>query len=119
MRVSLADCDDPVHDGGSTRIVCIVSNDGSTDSGRLRLVVNLPGQARVVGDPIPPRVTAEGQTLTFDGINSIPPGGHSTFEVTYKLPAGAGTKATAVATLSGDDLEGRAESECTTTFLGP
>ena len=119
IRVSLADCDDPVHDGGSTRIVCIVTNDGATDSGRLRLVVNLPGQARVVGDPIPPRVTAEGQTLTFDGVNSIPPGGHSTFEVTYKLPAGAAAKATAVATLSGDDLEGRAESECTTTFLGP
>jgi len=119
VRVSLADCDDPVHDGGSTRVVCIVTNDGTADSGRLRLVVNLPNQARVVSDPIPPRVTTEGQTLTFDGINSIPPGGHSTFEVTYKLPAGAGTKATAVATLSGDMLEGRAESECTTTFLGP
>ena len=119
MRVSLADCDDPVHDGGSTRVVCIVTNDGTADSGRLRLVVNLPNQSRVVGDPIPPRVTTEGQTLTFDGINSIPPGGHSIFEVTYKLPAGAGTKATAVATLSGDNLEGRAESECTTTFLGP
>jgi hypothetical protein len=24
-----------------------------------------------------------------------------------------------VATLSGDELEGRAESECATTFLGP
>ena len=119
VRVSLADCDDPVHDGGSTRVVCIVSNDGTADSGRLRLVVNLPNQARIVSDPIPPRVTTEGQTLTFDAINSIPPGGHSTFEVTYKLPAGAGTKATAVATLSGDMLEGRAESECTTTFLGP
>jgi hypothetical protein len=119
VRVSLADCDDPVHDGGSTRVVCIVTNDGTADSGRLRLVVNLPNQSSVVGDPIPPRVTTEGQTLTFDGINSIPPGGHSIFEVTYKLPAGAGTKATAVATLSGDNLEGRAESECTTTFLGP
>ena len=119
VRVSIADCDDPVQDGGSTRIVCTVTNDGSQASGRLRLVVNLPSQSRVIGDPIPPRVTTEGQTLTFDGINSIPPGGHSTFEVTYKLPAGTGTRATAVATLSGDDLEGRAESECTTTFLGP
>ena len=119
LRVSIADCDDPVQDGGSTRIVCTVTNDGSVDSGRLRLVVNLPSQARVIGDPIPPRVTTEGQTLTFDGINSIPPGGHSTFEVTYKLPAGAGTRATSVATLSGDELEGRTESECTTTFLGP
>lgn len=119
VRVSLADCDDPVHDGGSTRIVCIVTNDGAAESGRLRLVVELPGQARLVGDPIPPRVTSEGQTHTFDGIASIPPGGHSTFEVTYKLPPGTGTKATAVATLSGDDLEGRVESECTTTFLGP
>jgi hypothetical protein len=119
VRVSIADCDDPVQDGGSTRIVCTVTNDGSIDSGRLRLVVNLPNQARVIGDPIPPRVTTEGQTLTFDGINSIPPGGHSTFEVTYKLPAGAGTRATSVATLSGDQLEGRTESECSTTFLGP
>lgn len=119
VRVSIADCDDPVQDGGSTRIVCTVTNDGSIDSGRLRLVVNLPNQARVIGDPIPPRVTTEGQTLTFDGINSIPPGGHSTFEVTYKLPAGAGTRATSVATLSGDTLEGRTESECSTTFLGP
>ena len=119
LRVSIADCDDPVQDGGATRIVCTVTNDGSVDSGRLRLVVNLPSQARVFGDPIPPRVTTEGQTLTFDGINSIPPGGHSTFEVTYKLPAGAGTRATSVATLSGDELEGRTESECTTTFLGP
>ncbi len=119
VRVSIADCDDPVQDGGSTRIVCTVTNDGSQASGRLRLVVNLPSQGRVIGDPIPPRVTTEGQTLTFDGITSIPPGGHSTFEVTYKLPAGTAARATAVATLSGDDLEGRAESECTTTFLGP
>jgi hypothetical protein len=61
----------------------------------------------------------EGGTLTFDGINSIPPGGHATFEITYKLPAGTGARATTVATLSGDELEGRAESECATTFLGP
>ena len=42
-----------------------MTNDGSQASGRLRLVVNLPNQARVIGDPIPPRVTTEGQTLTY------------------------------------------------------
>lgn len=119
LRLSIADCDDPVQDGGSTRVIGTVTNNGLSDSGRLRLVVNLPEKARVVGDPVPSRVSMEGGTLTFDGINSIPPGGHATFEITYKLPAGTGARATTVATLSGDELEGRAESECATTFLGP
>jgi len=119
LRLSLADCDDPVQDGGATRVIGTVTNNGLSDSGRLRLVVNLPEKARVVGDPVPSRVSMEGRTLTFDSINSIPPGGHATFEITYKLPAGVRSVGTAVATLSGDELEGRTESECATTFLGP
>jgi len=120
IRLSVADCDDPVQVGGSTTVVCTVTNNGGAGSGRLRLVLVLPEESRPVGDPSPSRVSIEGRTLTFDGIGSIPPGGHATFEATYRLPAGTpASRAIAVATLSGDQLDGRVESECTTTFLAP
>jgi hypothetical protein len=120
IRLSVADCDDPVQVGGSTTVVCTVSNNGGAASGRLRVVLTIPEEARLVGDPIPSKVSIEGRTLTFDGIGSIPPGGHAAFEATYRLPAGtAASRAIAVATLSGDQLDGRVESECTTTFLAP
>ena len=58
--------------------------------------------------------------LSFDGIASIPPGGHATFEASYRVPAGAaGARAVATASLSGDQLDGRMETDCSTTFLAP
>ncbi len=119
LRLSVADCADPVQVGGSTTVVCTVTNNGGAASGRLRVVLSIPEEARLVGDPTPSKVSIEGRTLTFDGIGSIPPGGRATFEATYRLPAGApASRATAVASLSGEQLDGRVESECTTTFLG-
>lgn len=120
IRLSLADTADPVQAGGETTVVCTVTNNGGAPSGRLRLVIQLPQEARLVGDPVPARVSIEGRILSFDGVASIPPGGHATFLASYRLPAGTVvSRAVATATLSGEELEGRLESDCSTTFLAP
>ena len=117
IRISLADLDDPVTIGGATTLVCTVSNAGIAPSGRLDLAIVLPDQGRLVGDPSPSRVRIDGPTVSFDTIASIPPGGHATFEVTYRMPPGGSGRATAVVT--GADLDGSAESSCVTTFAAP
>ena len=120
IRLSVADTADPVVAGGQTTLVCTVTNNGGAPSGKLRLIVELPQGASLVGDPVPSRVGIEGRVLSFDGIGSIPPGGHATFEASYRVPAGsAGSRAVATATLSGDQLDGRMETDCSTTFLAP
>ena len=120
MRLSVADTADPVVAGGQTTLVCTVTNNGGAPSGKLRLIVELPQGATLVGDPVPSRVGIEGRVLSFDGIASIPPGGHATFEASYRVPAGAaGARAVATASLSGDQLDGRMETDCSTTFLAP
>ena len=115
LRLSLADLDDPVREGDSTTLVCTVANEGTSASGRLDLVVILPDQARLVGDPSPSRVRVEDARVTFEAIPGIPPGGRQTFEITYRLPAGGTGKATAI--VSGSDLNGKLERICQTTFL--
>lgn len=117
LRLSLADLDDPVRVGGATTLVCTVSNGGSTPSGRLDLVVVLPDQARIVGDPSPARVRVEDARVSFESIQGIPPGGQQTFEITYRLPAGGTGKASAI--LTGAELDGALERGCQTTFLEP
>jgi hypothetical protein len=117
LRLSIADLDDPVEVGAATTIVCTVSNNGSAPSGRLDLVVVIPDQARLVGDPRPSRVRIDGATIAFDSIQSIPPGGSETFEMSYRLSSPASAKATAI--LTGSDLDGSLESVCTTSFLSP
>jgi len=117
LRVSLADLDDPVGPGGGTTVVCTVTNAGTAPTGKLAVIVSIPEQARFVGDPVPSRVRIEGRSVTFDAVGSLPPGAHATFEVTYRLPlAGTGQ---AIATVTGDDLQGSAEAACATSFLGP
>jgi len=117
LRVSVADCDDPVQAGGATTLVCTVSNGGVSPSGRLDVVVILPEQGRLVGDPTPSRVRIEGPNVTFDPLASLPPGGHAVFELTYRLPVGGVGKATAI--VSGAEIDGSMESSCATTFLVP
>jgi hypothetical protein len=117
LRLSIADLDDPVEVGAATTIVCTVSNNGSVPSGRLDLVVVIPDQSRLVGDPRPSRVRIDGATIAFDSIQSIPPGGSETFEMSYRLSSPASAKATAI--LTGSDLDGSLESVCTTSFLSP
>lgn len=117
IRVSLADLDDPVAAGGATTIVCTVANGGTGPTGRLDVVIVLPAQARLVGDPLPSRVRIDGSTITFDGAAPIPPGGQATFEVTYRLSAGGSGRATALVT--GADLDGTMEAVCQTTFAAP
>lgn len=120
LRITLADTADPVLPGGETTVVCTVSNDGTAPTGRVKVVLEIPQEARVVGDPSPSRVAIEGRVLTFDGIGPIPPGGRVRCETSYRLPAGSGgARAVTRATLSGDGLDGRAEADCTTTFLAP
>ncbi len=120
LRISVADLEDPVQTGGATTLVCTVSNNGAAPTGRLKVVVTIPEQARLVGDPNPARVVVEGRTLIFDSVAPIQPGGHASFEMTYRISPGVtGARATAVATVSGADLEGSLEADCTTTFLGP
>lgn len=117
LRLTLADLDDPVLVGGGTTLVCTVSNNGTAPSGRLDLVVVLPEQARLVGDPSPSRVRIDGTNVAFDSIPSLQPGGRATFELSYRVPAAGNAKATAVVT--GAELDGSLESSCTTSFLAP
>ncbi len=116
LRVSLADLDDPVSLGGATTLICTVTNAGISPSGRLDLAITIPDQARIVGDPRPSRVRIDGPTIAFDSVSSIPPGGHASFELAYRMPAGGTGRATA--TLTGDELDGAAEASCATTFMG-
>jgi hypothetical protein len=117
LRVTLADCDDPVVVGHSTTLVCTVVNNGTMSSGRLDLTVILPDRATLVGDPSPSRVRIDGSNVTFDSIAGIPPGGQATMELAYRIPASGSAKATAI--LTGAELDGSLESACQTTFLAP
>ncbi|MDA1038757.1 MAG: hypothetical protein O3A37_00500 [Planctomycetota bacterium] len=116
IRVSLADLDDPVSLGGSTTLICTISNVGISPSGPLDLAITIPDQARLVGDPRPSRVRIDGLTISFDAVGSVPPGGHTSFELAYRMPAGGTGRATA--TLTGDELDGAVEAACATTFTG-
>ena len=117
LRLSLADLDDPVQLGGATTLICTVTNTGTAPSGRLDLVIVLPDQARIVGDPSPSRVRIDGTNVSFDSLASLPPGGHATFEVAYRVPSAGNARATAIVT--GAELDGSLESTCTTAFAAP
>jgi len=117
LRVTLADCDDPVLAGRPTTLICTVVNAGTTPSGKLDLTVMLPERATLVGDPTPSRVRIDGANITFDSLASIPPGGQTSVELAYRVPASGTVKATAL--LTGAELDGAAESHCQTTFLAP
>ena len=64
---------------------------------------------------MPSRVRIDGSEITFDGIESLAPGGRSTFELIYRMPAGENGEATAA--VGGDKLDGTLETSCKTTFL--
>jgi hypothetical protein len=113
LRLLLADLDDPVRVGDATTLVCTVFNDGSAPSGPLNLVVDLPRGARMVGDA---RVRVDNGRVLFDPID-LGPGRQQSFEITYKLQEPG--KATAGATVSGANLDGRLDRSCQTEFFGP
>ena len=117
LRVTLADCDDPVVVGHSTTLICTVVNTGAMSTGRLDLTVVLPERATLVGDPSPSRVRIDGANVSFDSIPSIPPGGQATMELAYRIPGSGTAKATAI--LTGAELDGSMDSSCQTTFLAP
>ncbi len=117
LRLTLADCDDPVIVGHPTTLICTVVNNGTMSTGRLDLTVVLPERASLVGDPSPSRVRIDGSNVTFDSIPSIAPGGQSTVELAYRIPGSGTAKATAI--LTGAELEGSLDSSCQTTFLAP
>jgi len=117
IRITLADCDDPVVVGQSTNLVCTVVNGGSTASGKMDITILLPERATLLGDPRPSRWRIDGSNVTFDAIASIPPGGQSTVELSYRTPAPGPAKATAIVT--GAELDGSLDSSCLTTFLAP
>ena len=117
LRVTLADCDDPVVVGHSTTLICTVVNTGAMSTGRLDLKVVLPERATLVGDPSPSRVRIDGANVSFDSIPSIPPGGQATMELAYRIPGSGTAKATAI--LTGAELDGSMDSSCQTTFLAP
>jgi hypothetical protein len=117
LRVTLADCDDPVVVGHSTTLICTVVNNGATSTGRLDLTVVLPERATLVGDPSPSRVRIDGSNVSFDSIPSIPPGGQATMELAYRIPGSGIAKATAI--LTGAELDGSMDSIAQTTFLAP
>jgi hypothetical protein len=113
LRLSLADLDDPVRVGDATTLVCTVFNDGPAPSGPLNLVIDLPRGARMVGDA---RVRVDDGRVLFDPID-LAPGRQQSFEITYKLQEPG--RATAGATVSGANLDGRLDRSCQTEFFGP
>jgi hypothetical protein len=115
IRLTLADLDDPVRVGSGTTLVCTILNRGDLPTGPLKLVIRLPDQARLLGNPMPSRVRIDGSEITFDGIESLSSGGRSTFELVYRMPAGENGEATA--SVSGDKIDGSLETSCKTTFL--
>ena len=117
LRITLADCDDPVIVGHATTLICTVVNNGTTSTGRLDLTVVLPERATLVGDPSPSRVRIDGSNVSFDSIPSVPPGGQATVELAYRIPGSGTAKATAI--LTGAELDGSMDSICQTTFLAP
>ena len=117
IQLSLADLDDPVRFGGVTTLICTIRNDGDRPTGPLDLTISLPEDARIFGNPIPSRVRIDGLRVSFDAIASLPPGGRSTFEVVYRMAGENRGQATALVT--GQEIDGRLEAACTTTFLGP
>jgi hypothetical protein len=117
LRLSLADCDDPIRVGSSTTLVCTIHNDGSQPSGMLGVVITIPEQARLVGDPSPSRVRIDGRNVAFDGIPPIAPGAITTLELAFRLPVGGRWRSEA--TLNGDLFEGSLTATCETTALAP
>jgi len=117
MRLTLADCDDPVLVGQPTTLICTVVNNGTAPTGRLDLTVMLPERATLVGDPSPSRVRIDGLKVSFDAIPSIPSGGQATVELAYRIPGSGTAKSTAIVT--GTELDGSLDSNCQTTFLAP
>jgi hypothetical protein len=113
LRLSLADLDDPVRIGDATTLVCTVANDSDTPSGSLTITLDLPQNARLVGDA---RVRVDGGRVMFDTIEVLP-GQQQAFQITYRL-ADPG-RATAMATLTGPNLDGRLDRSCQTDFLTP
>jgi hypothetical protein len=113
LQLSLADLDDPVRLGDATTLVCTVANSGDSPSGPLTITIDLPQAARLVGDA---RVRVDGGRVMLDTIEVLP-GQQQAFQITYKLSeAGRGT---ALATLTGPNLDGRLDRSCQTEFLGP
>jgi hypothetical protein len=117
LRVSLADCDDPVRVGAGTLLVCTVTNEGTSPIGGLDVSIVLPEQALVVGDPVPSRTRIDRSTVTFESLPSLAPGSRSTFQVAYRMPVAGSWRATA--TVSSPEIDGRVESSCSTSMIAP
>ena len=117
LRITLADCDDPIQVGSSTTLICTIHNDGASPSGLLSVTITLPEQARLVGDPSPSRVRIDGRTVIFDGLSSLAPGAAATLELAVRLPAAGRWKSEALHT--GDELAGSSVASAETTALNP
>jgi len=117
LRVSLADCDDPVRVGAGTLLVCTVANEGTSPIGGLDVSIMLPEQALVVGDPVPSRTRIDRSTITFESLPSLAPGSRSTFQVAYRMPVAGSWRATA--TVSSPEIDGRVEASCSTSMIAP
>lgn len=117
LRVSLADCDDPVRVGAGTLLVCTVTNEGTSPIGGLDVSIMLPEQALVVGDPVPSRTRIDRSTVTFESLPSLPPGSRATFQVAYRMPVAGSWKATA--TVSSPEIDGRVDVSCSTSMIAP
>jgi hypothetical protein len=111
LRLALADLDDPVRSGDATTLVCTVFNDGTAASGPLSLAVDLPRGARLVGDS---RTRVDDGRVYFDAVD-VPAGRQQSFEISYR--AAESGRATASATVSGANLDGRIDRSCQTEFL--
>jgi hypothetical protein len=117
LRMSLADCDDPIQVGSSTTLICTIRNDGSGPSGLLNATIMLPEQARLIGDPTPSRVRIDGRTVIFDGLPSLAAGAVTALELAFRIPSPGRWRSEAV--LTGDELDGSLTTVAETTALSP
>jgi hypothetical protein len=117
LRMSLADCDDPIQVGSSTTLICTIRNEGSGPSGLLNATITLPEQARLIGDPTPSRVRIDGRTVIFDGLPSLAPGAVTALELAFRIPSPGRWRSEAF--LTGDELDGSLTTPAETTALSP
>jgi uncharacterized repeat protein (TIGR01451 family) len=84
VLLEVVDLDDPVEVGQNVTYEIRVTNQGSADGTGVTLTCTLPPEQEYVGATGPGRVAATGQTITFDPVPTLSPGGVLTYRVTVK-----------------------------------
>ncbi len=101
LQLEVRDTEDPVEVNGETAYEVRLVNSGSKTETNVRLSALLPDKLAFQGARGPVTCHAEGQTLLFDPIASLPPRAEVAFRVTVKATE-AGTASVKVQVTSAD-----------------